>query len=366
MKTLDLVYSTMLAELGQRSLDGAFTTDFPLDGRFVTVPVKGRDYWYFDQPGQKRRYVGRTDDIEISKRVSDFQALKDDLRARRRIVSTLTREAYLPSPERLSGDVVEAMAAAGLFRLRGILVGTVAFGCYSGLLGVRLPNQSLQTGDADFAQDFAVSAEVLDSIPPVLDVLGNVDQTFRAVPHSSGKPGVTAFVNANGYRVEFLTSNRGSDDYIGHPSPMPALGGASAEPLRFLDFLIRDPVRAVVLHGSGIPVLVPAPERYAVHKLIVATRRRKDGTGQVKTEKDLLQSTLLFDAMHQTRKSADLALAWSEAWQRGESWQQALMSGLAMLLDRPRESIISTLQAGFVGLKERPQDFGLPLLPVQP
>ena len=365
MKTLDLVYSTMLAELGQRSLDGAFTTDFPLDGRFVIVPVKGRDYWYFDQPGQKRRYAGRAEDIEISKRVSDFQALKDDLRARRRIVSTLTREAYLPTPERLSGDVVEAMAAAGLFRLRGILVGTVAFGCYSGLLGLRLPNQALQTGDADFAQEFAVSAEVLDSIPPVLDVLGNVDSTFRAVPHSSGKPGVTAFVNANGYRVEFLTSNRGSDNYIGQPSPMPALGGASAEPLRFLDFLIRDPVRAVVLHGAGVPVLVPAPERYAIHKLILVTQRRKDDTGQSKSQKDLMQSTLLFEAMHQTRKTADLALAWSEAWNRGDGWQDALRSGIGMLLDRPRERIIATLQAGFAALKERPDDFGLPLPKVE-
>lgn len=38
MKMLDLIYSTMLAELGQRSLDGAFATDFPLDGNFVLIP----------------------------------------------------------------------------------------------------------------------------------------------------------------------------------------------------------------------------------------------------------------------------------------------------------------------------------------
>ena len=48
MKEIDLVYRTMFAELGQRSLDAAFETDFPLGGRFVNVPVKGRSYWYFD------------------------------------------------------------------------------------------------------------------------------------------------------------------------------------------------------------------------------------------------------------------------------------------------------------------------------
>lgn len=359
MKVLDLIYSTMLAELGQRSLDGAFATDFPLDGNFVSVPVKERDYWYFDQPGQKRRYVGPAGDPEISSRVKDFQAIKDDIRSRRKLVSTLTRDAYLPSPERLSGDVVEAMANAGLFRLRGVLVGTVAFGCYAGLLGVRLPNASLQTGDADFAQDFAVSAEVLDSIPPILDVLHGVDPSFRAIPHQSGRAGATGFVNRTGYKVEFLTGNRGSDDNTGRPSPMPALGGASAEPLRFLDFLIYEPVRAIVLHGSGIPVLVPAPERYAVHKLIVATRRLADEGGAMKTQKDLMQSGLLFEAMAQTRRSDALALAWSEAWGRGDAWRAALTAGLDMMPEKVAATVRSALSDGFGRIRENPQHFGL-------
>lgn len=359
MKTLDLIYSTMLAELGQRSLDGAFVTDFPLDGNFVSVPVKDRDYWYFDRPGQKRRYVGPAADPEIAARVSDFQAIKDDIRSRRKLVSTLTREAYLPAPERFSGDVVAALANAGLFRLRGVLVGTVAFGCYAGILGVRLPNASLQTGDADFAQDFAVSAGVLDSIPPILDVLHAVDPSFRAVPHRSGKAGSTAFVNRNGYKVEFLTGNRGSDDNTGKPASMPALGGASAEPLRFLDFLIYEPVRAIVLHGSGIPVLVPAPERYAVHKLIVATRRSTDEGDAMKSQKDLLQSGLLFVTMAQVRRSDDLAQAWAEAWGRGEAWREALEKGLAMLPNKTLSIIRDTLFDGFGRLKEKPTDYGL-------
>ncbi len=358
MKTLDLMYSTMLAELGQRSLDGAFSTDFPTDGNFVSVPVKGRDYWYFDQPGARRRYVGPADDEEIARRVSEFQTVKDDIRSRRKLVSTLIREAYMPTPERLSGDVVSALADAGLFRLRGVLVGTVAFSCYAGILGVRLPTAALQTGDADFAQDFAVSAEVLDSIPPILDVLHAVDPTFRAIPHSSGVHGSTAFVNKGGYRVEFLTGNRGSDDNTGKPSLMPALGGASAEPLRFLDFLIYEPMRAIVLHGSGVPVLVPAPERYAVHKLIVATRRRTDEGGSMKSQKDLMQAGLLMEAMRDTRRSDELALAWVEAWGRGEAWRDALIKGLGMMPDRAKTISTAALFDGFRRIKENPADFG--------
>jgi hypothetical protein len=50
MKQIDLVYRTAFAELAQRMFDAQFQADFPLEGRFVSVPVKGRNYWYFDLP----------------------------------------------------------------------------------------------------------------------------------------------------------------------------------------------------------------------------------------------------------------------------------------------------------------------------
>ena len=41
MKSIDLVYQTMLAELGQRSLDAAWTADFPPEGRFTRQTSRG-------------------------------------------------------------------------------------------------------------------------------------------------------------------------------------------------------------------------------------------------------------------------------------------------------------------------------------
>lgn len=43
MKTNDLMYQTMLAELGQRSLDAAWTADFPLEGHFTPVTERRAD-----------------------------------------------------------------------------------------------------------------------------------------------------------------------------------------------------------------------------------------------------------------------------------------------------------------------------------
>jgi hypothetical protein len=361
MKQIDLVYRTMFAELEQRSLDSAFQADFPLEGRFVTVPVKGKKYWYFDTPrdgGATRRYVGPQDDAEITRRVEAFQEIKEDFKSRRKLVSTLVREARLPAPDPFTGDVVEALGTAGLFRLRGVLVGTVAFQCYAGILGVRLASTALQTSDVDFAQFHPVSVAVDDTLPPILDILRAVDPSFREVSDLDGRR-TARFENRKRFKVEFLTPNRGSADHQGKLTAMPALGGASAQPLRFLDFLIHQPVRSVLLHKSGVPVLVPAPERYAVHKLIVAARRRADTAGTSKRDKDLRQAELLMQAMIATRRQGDLALVYAEALKRGRAWREAIRAGFSSLPPAAAAEIGEGITAGLNDIGENPAGFHL-------
>lgn len=358
MKLLDPAYAVLYSELSQRSLDAAFESDFSISGRFVRVTANERTYWYFDtaKDGKKiRRYVGPTADPEISKRVENFKNLKADFRARRKLVSTLIRDAYLPAPPPKVGAVVEAMANAGFFRLRGVLVGTVAFQCYAAGLGVRFPGAALQTGDADFAQFHSISVAVGDSMPDILEVLRGIDPTFRAVPRLGPHEAPTQLASRDGYKVEFLTPNTGSEDHNGRAAPMPALGNIAAEPLRFLDFLIYEPVRAVLLHGAGVPVLVPAPERFAVHKLIVATKRLQDANGREKRQKDLRQAGLLMQAMIATNQTLPLADAFMEAWHRGQSWRNAVAQGLASVPDTAE--IKTKLAEGVRTLGHDPKEF---------
>lgn len=362
MKEVDLIYRTMFAELDQRTLDGSFEAAFSTSGNFVKVRVKARDYWYFNNPKATpvRRYVGPVDDADISKRVEEFRTIKDDLKSRRKLVSTLTREAGLPAPERMTGDVVEVLGKAGLFRLRGLLIGTVAFQTYSAYLGVRLPGAVMQTGDADFAQFHSISAAVEDSLPPVVDLLKTLDPTFRPVPHRSGGPLSTQYANASGYQVEFLTANRSSHENADRPAPMPALGGASAEPLRYLDFLIFEPVRTTMLHRSGVSVLVPSPQRFAVHKFIVASSRMSDANGQAKRDKDVRQAKLLVEAMALTRRQDDLAEAFAEAWHRGSHWRASITRGMSYLPPADRAEVLSILHAGLASLGEALTDLPRP------
>ena len=86
-------------------------------------------------------------------------------------------------------------------------------------------------------------------------------------------------------------------------------------------------------------MLVPSPERYAVHKLIVSRRRRK---GTVKRDKDIQQSAALLYILIEKRPH-DLNSVWDEAFLRGPSWRQLLIEGLELLPPRTRDLLIKTL-----------------------
>jgi hypothetical protein len=182
----------------------------------------------------------------------------------------------------------------------------------------------------------------------MLEVLKEVDSSFRAIPHINSDR-ITRYVAKGGLRVDFLTPNEGPD--TDEPQPLPALQ-TDAQPLRFLDFLIHDPEPAVLLHGPGIYVNVPAPERYALHKLIIAKRRPE---GAAKSDKDIHQAGALLDVLWQ-RRPHELNNAWKEAVDRGKTWRKYLFEGMLQLKPRPRDGtlkVIGALRKDLAGLDLR-------------
>ena len=357
MKWLDHATQTVFADLNQRVLDAAFDADYPENGSFSRRTIKGRDYWYYTgyEPlsGTKiRKYVGPAADAAITARAEAFGRIKVALRARLDAVRML-RAAGLPAPDGLTGAVVEKLGKAGFFRLRGVLVGTVAFQTYPGLVGAR-PDGYLQTGDVDLAQDHGISVGIDESVNDILGRLQEVDASFREVPTMADRTRASMFRNAGGFQVEFLVPNRGSDDHAGKLTAMPALGGAAAQPLRYLDFLIRNPVRSVLLHGGGVAVNVPAPERFAIHKLIVATQRQN----REKSAKDIGQAGFLIEAMSRFRK-LDLADMWIEAWQRGPKWREALTRGRDLLPSEASKPLAEAVAGSAGEFGVRAEDVGM-------
>lgn len=341
---LPLIIQTSYAELiDQLRVQAA--SDFPEGSTFRKRTISGKAYWYVQEPtGQTgrpaERYLG-VDTPERRKAIEDGQRAKADADGRKAIIRAL-KGAGLPEPDGLTSAVIEALAAAGVFRLRGVLVGTVAFQTYAGLLGIKLPGASIRTGDVDLAQDYGVSVAINESIDaPLIEVLKSVDQDFRPVPSIAGSNVVSAYTRPGGYRVDVLTTNRGADR--DEPVNLPSLK-TDAVALRFLDYLLRDTVEAAVLSRFGTLVNVPAPERYAVHKLIVSTLRKETGESAAKADKDVTQAGLLIDALFAKRRTADLEDALREAIARGPAWRQRLETALERLDNEQREPFAEMLR----------------------
>lgn len=342
--TSSLIQQTTYAELLERCTSSSFSDAFSEEGVFTVKTIKGKRYWYFQTStdrGRTQRYVG-PETPELMERIARHREVRDDERERRSLVSMLVRSHGLPRPIFEIGEVIAALAKAGVFRLRGVLVGTLAYQVYSALLGIKLPLATLQTADVDIAQFKNVSIAVEDQTIPVLEILKKVDKTFRAIPHITDGRRATSYKAKGGLRVDFLTPNTGPDTE--QPESLPAFQ-TDAQPLRFLDYLIHQPEPAVVLHGAGISVLVPTPEHYAVHKLIVSRRRP---AGAAKQDKDLRQAEFLFNVLAQKR-SYELKNAWDEACQRGPTWHKLLMEGMSQLTPEIRDRVLKS-----VGETKRP------------
>jgi hypothetical protein len=317
---------TLYAELVDRAWTGSIAEIMIAGGTAYTREENGRLYWYW-QPSAKlgkrerARYLG-LDSEDLRRRIQEQRDLAAIKRERINLVRSL-RAARMPAPDALTGNILAALASAGAFRLRAVLIGSVAFQTYLPLLGVRLPAILSVTGDGDIGQFHSVALAVDDEIDAdLLTVLRTVDPRFQAIPSPVDTRQVLRYAIRVGqqetFSVDVLCPLRGP--VRGSVTALKALRG-SAQIIRHLDFLLYREVNAVVLHGTGIPVNVPAPERYALHKLLVSQMLRIDTpTSQAKSAKDQRQADALIRILAADRPD-DLEEAWGELRSRGPRWR---------------------------------------------
>ena len=128
-----------------------------------------------------------------------------------------------------------------------------------------------------------------------------------------------------GTLVEFLTPSFEESEGI---RDLPALG-VSAQSLHHLNFLIAEPIQVPLLYRSGALVQIPRPERFAIHKLIVADRRKAD-PDRLKARKDRAQAEMLIEVLSDERPE-DLAEAYEAALTQGPAWRKRLSESLKMM-----------------------------------
>ena len=328
-----LQYSQLMQQCIHPTPDGANLS-------FKSKSIGGKRYWYlYISLGNRRteHYLGEEstkllDTIEDEKTL--WESSEDDRTVRARLVAMLLAGGATGIPTN-EGKVLALLERSGVFLAGGVVVGTLAFRAYANMLGV-VWHSELQTRDIDLASDHRFPIVIPRKRKPVqlAEILLSSGMGFLEVPALNRKSPSTKFrIRGEDLSVELLTPMRGRD--TSRPIEIAWLG-AFAEPVRFIDYLLDDIQAAVLLYKHGILINVPAPGRFAFHKLVVSQRRRRSDHEKIK--RDLAQAEQLFSVLVDGRPG-DLILAYEATGKMGQKFQEQLSSGLKLIAPEIHELV---------------------------
>lgn len=332
MRLAELTLSAQTAYAELFSQTQAFELDNALAGlvgAFHKRTLKERDYWYFAYRDIDQRlrmvYVG-PDNERVRSLVARFSEGKQEKPlappARMAIAAGCTPVA----PKHFR--IIRRLAEYGFFRAGGILIGTHAFLAMGNMLGVRW-RDGASTLDVDFAH---AGQNVSVALPADLKIdvhgaLESLEMGLLPIAQFNGKAGAQ-YRNPKDQelRLDFVTSMTRD----GEPVAMPQLNLA-LEPLKFMEFSLEKPLQGCIFSSLGSCIVnLPAPERYAVHKLIVFGERPV--SERSKATKDLLQAASLASYFLENGQAEVFNLAWRDAIERGKGCQSRATQGLEAML----------------------------------
>jgi len=320
MRVLAPTLQTSYANLLQAHLN---RPAFDFEGAPFTRKLNNKTYWYANQrtaPGGslKQHYLG-PDTAAMTARIEEMRKQRQNNADFREYASSLVaqlRAGGIAGPDRKTGPMLRALTNSGVFRLGGTLVGTHAFRHYDLVLGVHLSDATkwiAQTDDIDIASFEKLSMAIEDTADPSLvEALSQLG--FKPKPTIDRKIATSWALPDASYSIDFLTPAFAQEG----PRKLPALN-MWAQSLRFLNYLIAEPIDAVSPYMEGLLVKIPRPERYAIHKLIISQRRKGM---RAKARKDIEQARAIIWAM--ADQPYELAQAIRDADDNGGKWREAL------------------------------------------
>lgn len=170
-----------------------------------------------------------------------------------------------------------------------ILTGSWCLLLYRQYFGKTALFSTLRTRDIDFLVPLPVSIKDKVDVPQLLEDLG-------FVVDYKGNEGFMQLVHPE-LMLEFLVPQRGRESNYAHALPQL---GMNAQPLRYMDMATMHTIK---LTFEGVPLSVPHPASFALHKLLVAPRR-KDET---KRARDIAVAVELLNMLLARRDTAILA-----------------------------------------------------------
>ncbi|CAN7295119.1 GSU2403 family nucleotidyltransferase fold protein [Pararhizobium sp. LjRoot235] len=330
--------SIAFADLVESAHEKAFNARFPDRGTFHKLKRGDKEYWYHVMrdptapSGRRSCYAGVVGDPEVDALVERHRHEHARHKLQKETASML-RRAGLPAPDPMEGRLAQAFQRAGLFQAGAILVGSVAYQAYGGILGVKLSGDLHRTLDIDLAQDREIALHVGHTgqkLEDFQDILTAVDPSF-APKFNSNYPiaGPRRYENAGRYKVDLLTAHKNSYRDRRAPLVIPNMPGATLQPLDLMEFLIKNPIRSALLFEEGVAVVVPDPVRCALHKATISQMRGLSGDAG-KDVQDRIQAAELIKGIEHVGRTSELAEAWSELW-RDKKLRAFVLRGILAL-----------------------------------
>lgn len=253
----------------------------------------GRRYWvreYLRADGRKvDEYLG----AEAALGAERLRTLRAEVELAKALASGSARLRLFGYQrlDRKAATVLEILFNRGLTQAGLTLVGSHAFGVLLNELGVLAPGYRTQDIDVARARPLALA---LPGALTFQQLLRETGLPFNPVPGLPAHAPSTSFKlpGAEALAVDLLVPGRRAGEVV----EVRELN-AHAQTVPLLDFLIDEPIDAVVLSPNQVvPVKVPAPERFALHKLLSSQSRR---SARDKVRKDLEQAALLAAAIEE-------------------------------------------------------------------
>jgi hypothetical protein len=272
----------------------------------------GRQYWvreYIRVDGKKTdEYIGAVDSVDqdrIARWESEIAIAKSLASG-----SASLRLFGYQRIERKPAAVLEVFFNRGLIQGGLTLVGSHAYGALLNELGVIAPGYATHDIDVARAQAMAIALGRDVSFGNLLNESG---LTFVPVPGMPSRRPSASFKlpGAELLAVDLLVPGR----KLGELVPVKELS-TYAQAIPLLDFLVHEPVDSVALSPNQvIPVKVPAPERFVIHKLFSSQSRKADRS---KVAKDLDQAAVLTAAL-EDQTPGSLRALWRRVPSAGKS-----------------------------------------------
>jgi hypothetical protein len=285
---LQTLYSSVIERAGTQS---RIPLHSPGSAAQKTVDGKTYTYWrvYLASGKHKEISLGRTGDPDTEAALETKQQESEEMRAIATDVQIL-RKAAFAAADNSATLTIATLFNAGIFSHGGVLVGSHAFGALLNSLGVRLP-ANYRTEDIDIGSAGTISVAIPEN-RSFLDILRDSSLPFLEVPELDSRKAPTSF-KARGQPLKVDLLVPGTEAY--ETKPLPQLR-THATGLPHFKYLVSSASQGFILGKEHVvPVMLPDPARFALHKLIVSTLRAPSHA--LKADKDRRQAAVLIDAL---------------------------------------------------------------------